>query len=176
MLLPKLSSPIEQPIAWISEMRRTISAKFRSAAASVISKHRAAGGSRCCAKYSRTAGTRSGSFSDETLRLIEHRGRSRSGWSRCRRPRTASGWRPATGGRLRQGEMDAIASGALGGVARGGGGAQDAGRASARRGDRDEADADAQGKALLLPHVAEVFDRAPELPGDFFRAGQRTAF
>src|SRR5439155_25403611 len=64
---------------------------------------------------------------------------------------------PDTGGRLWQGEMDAVASRALGGVARGGGGAQDAGRASARRGDRDEADADAQGEAFLLPHVAEVF-------------------
>ncbi len=44
------------------------------------------------------------------------------------------------------------------------------------RGDRDKADADAQREALLLPHVAEVFDRAPELSGDFFRPGQRTAF
>src|SRR5882762_1112152 len=72
--------------------------------------------------------------------------------------------------------MDAVASCALGGIARSGGGAQDAGRASGPRGDRDKADADAQGEALLVPHVAEVFDRAPELPRDFFRPGQRVAF
>ena len=83
---------------------------------------------------------------------------------------------PDSRGRLWQSETDAVASRALGGVARGGGGAQDAGRASARRGDRDETDADAQGEAFLLPHVAEVFDRAPEPAGDFFRLGQRTAF
>ena len=80
------------------------------------------------------------------------------------------------GSRLRQDQMDAVASCALGGVARGGGPAQDAGRASARRDDRDEADADAQGKAFPLPQVPEVFDRAPELAGGFFRLDQGTAF
>src|SRR5258706_12598225 len=72
--------------------------------------------------------------------------------------------------------MNAVAPCVLGGVAGGVGGAEDVGRASARRGDRDETDADAQREGPLLPHVAEVFDRTLELPSDFLRLGQRTVF
>src|SRR2546430_1941115 len=77
------------------------------------------------------------------------------------------------GGRLQPRELDAVASPVLGGIARLVGGAQHVSRASALRGDGDDADADAQREAPLPPRVPEVFDRPLELPGDFFRLGQR---
>src|SRR5712671_5585056 len=72
--------------------------------------------------------------------------------------------------------MYAVASCVLGGVAGSVGGAQNLGRAFARCGDRDEADADAQREGPLPPRVAKVSDRTLELPGDFFRLRQRTVF
>src|ERR1700704_4839375 len=69
-------------------------------------------------------------------------------------------------GRLRLRDMDAVASGVLGGVTGFVGGAQDVSRASARGGDRDDADAGAQREAPLPPDVTELFDRPLELPGD----------
>src|SRR5881398_1438775 len=80
------------------------------------------------------------------------------------------------GGRLRLPDMDAVASGVLGGVAGFVGGAQHVSRASARGGDRDDADANAQREAPLRPYVAELFDRPLQLPGDLFRLGQGTVF
>src|SRR5439155_15015202 len=79
-------------------------------------------------------------------------------------------------GCLRPRDMDAVASGVLGGVAGFVGGAQDVSRASARGGDRDDADADAQREAPLPPYVAELFDRSLELPGDLCRLSQGTVF
>src|SRR6266566_5203832 len=79
-------------------------------------------------------------------------------------------------GRLRLRDMDAVASRVLGGVAGFVGGAQDVSRASARGGDRDDADADAQREAPLPTYVAELFDRSLELPGDLCRLGQGTIF
>src|SRR5207248_9974926 len=71
---------------------------------------------------------------------------------------------------------DAVASGVLGGVAGFVGGAQHVSRASARGGDRDDADADAQREAPLRRYVAELFDRPLQLPGDLFRLSQGTVF
>src|SRR5258706_8918549 len=72
--------------------------------------------------------------------------------------------------------MDAVASCVLGSVAGSAGGAQDVGRASTRRGDRDEADADAQRETPPLRHVAVGFDRPLELACDFLRPSQGTVF
>src|SRR6266536_4472191 len=80
------------------------------------------------------------------------------------------------GGRLRLRDMDAVASGVLGGVAGFVGSAQDVSRASACGGDRDDAYGDAQREAPLPPDVAELFDRPLELPGDLCRLGQGTVF
>src|SRR6058998_1911376 len=79
-------------------------------------------------------------------------------------------------GCLRLRDVDAVASGVLGGVAGFVGGAQDVSRASARGGDRDDADADAQREAPLPPYVAKLFNRPLELPGDLCRLGQGTVF
>src|SRR2546429_184192 len=76
------------------------------------------------------------------------------------------------GRHLRLREMDAVASCVLRGIAGLVGGAQHVSRASARRGDGDDADADAPREAPLPPRVPEVFDRPLQLPGDLFRLGQ----